>query len=290
LSSDPATCIIKVWPINDPPTIVKGATTIVGEYYTKSGSGANTADWVAIKADPDKTKFEIYDDLSADIKKLDATPLLESSAGSDNKNSPINNKTTNQAVYRIDRLRTEVQDIDFFFEYHLIMNATLIHAQWIPALMPIGYPCWFLGPLVVNCDDEITRLNNFLLVGGFPILMDADADEAVGIFILNDTGNIDKWNRPLATGFTIVFYRPKKHEDLGTPIAAIVILPVIAAVTAASILAAWILLGQRAQDYAGAGFEALMVTQGGGGNCSPLYDAQGLEVTSALYQGHGGGH
>jgi len=287
LSSDPETCLVKVWPINDPPTVVKHATTIVGEYYTKTGRGK----YESVKADADKTKFNIYDDKSDNERTLEAVPLLESSKGSDNKNAPTRDKDRKDKVYRVDRVRTAVQDIDFFFEYYLTLNATLIHAIWIPSLMPKDHPCWFTGPLIVNCEEEITRLNAFLTVGGFPVLLDEDTKTALGIFILNDTGNVDKWDRPLASGFTIEFFKPDEDDDLKTPIAAIVILPVIAAITAASIACAWILLGQRAQDYAGAGFEAMMVSSGGGGNASPLYDAQGLECTNALYgEGHGGGH
>jgi len=193
-------------------------------------------------------------------------------------------------VYRVDRVRTSVQDIDFFFEYHLILNATLIHAVWVPSLMPPVHPCWFKGPLQVHCDDEIRALNVFLLSGGFPVLLDEDTESALGIFILNDTGSIDKWDRPLASGFVIEFFKPDELLILAAPIAALVILPVIAAVTAAAIAAAWILLGSRATEYAGAGFESMMVSHAAGGNASPLYDAKGLEVQSALYdQNHGGG-
>jgi len=288
LPSQPETCLVRVWPINDPPTIVKGATTITGEYYEKNGE-----QWVPVQdATSDKTKFNIYDEKSADQRELNGVPLIESDPGSAVSKDEDKEKKKNEGenVIRIDRLRTEVQDIDFFFQYHLILNATLIHAVWVPALMPPAHPCWFQdgpdhAPLQVNCDDEIRALNVFLLVGGFPILLDEDASSGLGIFLLNDTGSIDKWDRPLASGFTIEFFPPEEVEVLVTPIAALVILPVIAAVSAAAIAAGWFLLGNRAQQYAGAGFEAMMVSNASGGNASPLYDAKGLEVTSALYQG-----
>jgi len=109
------------------------------------------------------------------------------------------------------------------------------------------------------------------------------------VFLLNDTGSIDKWDRPLASGFLVEFYVPPAVEVLATPIAAIVVLPVIAAVTAASIAAAWLLLGSRAEQYVGASFDAFAADMGTGGNTSPLYDAKGLDVESPLYNGGQGG-
>jgi len=287
LSSDPETCLVKVWPINDPPTVVKGATTITGEYYTKATNGT----YVPFPdADKDHTKFNVYDDKAADERQLEAQVIDTSDGTISTKSQQIlKDGSKNSKVYRIDRLRTSVQDIDFFFEYHLILNASLIHATWVPSLMTANHPCWFHGPLQVNCDAEIRALNVFLLSGGFPVLLDDDVDSGLGIFILNDTGSIDKWDRPLASGFVIEFFRPETLTVLAAPIAALVILPVIAAVTAASIAAAWILLGSRAEAYAGAGFESMMVSNSAGGNASPLYDAKGLECESALYnEGHGG--
>jgi len=76
-----------------------------------------------------------------------------------------------------------------------------------------------------------------------------------------------------------VIFKPEDPEVLVTPVAAIVILPVIAAATAAAIAAAWFALGQRATEYAGAGFDAFAVQTASGGSISPLYDDQGLDVS-----------
>jgi len=135
----------------------------------------------------------------------------------------------------------------------------------------------------VVCWEELNIVNSWLLQVGLALTIDTGAESATGLFILDDKGSIDWLDRPLATGFTIEFFRPEDDDELAAPIAAIVILPVIAAATAAAIAAAWIALGQRAQDYAGASFDAFAVTTGTGGHASPLYDAQGLEVQSALY-------
>jgi len=146
-------------------------------------------------------------------------------------------------------------------------------------------PCVFIGDSSVWCRQTITHLNTFLLTVGLPLTLTSHTSDSVGIFLINDEGNIDKWSRPLRGGFTIEFIPPEPVTGLAVPIAAIVVLPVIAAVTAAAIAAAWLVLGQRAQEYVGASFDAFAVSPEGGCNASPLYDAKGLECTSALYQG-----
>jgi hypothetical protein len=280
LSSDPETCIVKVWPINDEPTIVAGASTIIGEYYGVKADGTYTE----AKPYTDLTEFTIYDE-QAEAERESGGTVIDEQEGSVNPSVAEQDPENKEKVIRIDRLRTQVQDIDFFFQYWLRINATLIHAIWVESLMALDSPCIYKGPQMIYCAEEITILNAFLKGPGLPILVDEEAEHAVGIFLLNDTGNIDKWDRPLASGFIIDLTKPVGAEVYAAPIAALVILPVIAAVTAAAIAAAWFLLGNRASNYAAAGFDSFAVSSAGGGNASPLYDAKGLEVQSALYAG-----
>jgi len=191
------------------------------------------------------------------------------------------------------RLRTAVQDRDFFFGYNLNITGHIIHGVFVPQLSeakngvnkraPVKPPCSFDGLYTVDCRAEVNVLNSWLSNIGFAVSVDDNADSAITLFIINDTGSIDWLDRPLAAGFVVEFFKPLPVPILAAPIAALVILPVIAAATAAALAAAWIVLGQRAQDYAGASFDKFEVSQGIGGHSSPLYDDLGLEVTSALY-------
>lgn len=305
LFSSPKAVLVHVRPINDAPTIVKGATNIRLEYYndnreaektknnTKSDKtkratelknpGENADDFTLVEASLNDVSFEVHADKAVDERILAGT-VMES-----HKASTMHPKPTNPdeslplvAVYR---LTTQVQDIDFFFQYKLMMEASLIHCSFVPQLVALGAPCTFPNEFSASCEREIRGFNNFLSTQGFAIVLDEGAESGIGLFMLNDTGSVDKLNRPLASGFTIVIMAQDEPEELTAPIAAIVILPVIAAATGASIAAAWILLGQRAQDYATASFDAFTLSAAGTGTQSPLYNAQGREVSSPLYTG-----
>jgi len=286
---------VRVWPINDAPTIVKGSTSIKREYYDtgiakkpdpKRAVIDSAEEWTLVTASPEEVAYTIHDARAAKEKDLPGV-LLEKKG--DPKGTiptlPEQAANTKNEVVTIYRLRTKLQDIDFFFQYSLNMTASLIHAVWVPALFAPNRPCEFNGLHTVICYQEILKLNDYLSISGLPILIDDDSDSAIGLFLLDDTGNIDKWQRPLLSGFTIEFWKGEDIEEVVVPIAAVVILPVIAAATAAAVAAAWFTLGNRARDYAGASFDAFAVTNQAGGNVSPLYDPKGLEVNSALYAG-----
>jgi len=300
----------RVLPIDDPPTMVVSATTMVVEYYTCTKaavcslgqSGQETVTF-GIYADPPTTAGGLP---ASSITKRQST-LVYSVSGSSASNPPSCTTTNNcDHVIRVDRLRTEVADIDFRFGYHLMVNMSLIRATLALHLIDFTTaPCYPTGDYQLNCWAEITHLNAFLSGPGIPFMIDdgqntnglqqkrqtstsstTTASAGIAVILVNDTGNIDKWDRWLASGYVIEWVLPVPPVVTSAPIAAVVILPVIAAVTAAAIAAAWILLGQRAQDYAGASFDAFSASTTGGGNASPLYDAKGLEVQSALYNGN----
>jgi len=293
LSSEPETCKVKVWPINDAPTIVAETASVHGIYYYIRKNG----DFVRAPQSDDQTKFEIHDDKASNQRELEGK-TIKSEEGSGSFFPIEENPDPNNKLVIVEQLKFKVQDIDFFFGLPLQINATLLKGTFPKFLMEnhvkrdvkrvaSTHPCSFKGDWGIECVAEIVALNEWLFAIGMPILIDDDSPRAVGIFLLNDTGNIDKLDRPLASGFTIVFYKPGDEEVLVTPIAALVILPVIAAVTAASIAAAWLLLGNRAQQYVGASFDAMAADMGSGGQVSPLYDAKGLDVQSSLYSGTG---
>lgn len=286
LSSLPRTCIIHVRPINDDPSVVKGATAITVEYYNVDvdTTGAEPVETYTLVAyTGENSPFVIYDDDAVEGRELEGT-VIEESKGTPNPVVP-ENPDPSKPLVDVHRLRTKVQDIDFFFQYSLKLDTTLIHANFIPSLVRQDAPCNFPYDFSMSCEAEITALNAFLSIDGLPIRIDEGAESGIGLFLLNDTGNVDKLDRPAAAGFTIAFYRSEQDEALGAPIAAVVILPVIAAATAAAIAAAWILLGQRAQAYAGASFDAFAVVSNTGGTKSPLYDDLGKDVTSPIYAG-----
>jgi hypothetical protein len=298
LPSYPANFKLRVRPINDYPTVVAGATSAGVEYYKKELSGREIT-YTPIDHQGDTASFTITERNSQEFRDIGGEVLGDregtATAATQQELEEGNNLQPGelQVAYR---LRTKVQDRDFFFGYHLNMSAALIHGFWIPSLGNNGNSatkrneqgdelsiCKFTSSSIFTCRAEINDLNAYLLNVGLVLAVDDDSESAVGLFLLNDTGSIDWLDRPLAGGFIIEFFKPDEDEVLAAPIAAVVILPVIAAATAAAIAAAWIALGQRASDYAGASFDAFAVSTGQGGNASPLYDAKGLEVTSALY-------
>jgi hypothetical protein len=291
---------LRVRPINDLPSVVEGKTSVAVEYYERVGRD----NYKQIEHDGESASFKVTEHESVEFRDSGGE-VIQQAKGSVSAQTATTLETDNglQAgdIVTVYRLRTSVQDRDFFFNYWLNMTGHVIHGQWVPTLSELhgngpnkrdveqNNACTFIGLYTVTCYEEVNVLNSWLINVGLALIIDDGADSAVGLFILNDEGSIDWLDRPLASGFTIEFYRPKDDDELVAPIAAIVILPVIAAATAAAIAAAWIALGQRAQDYAGASFDAFAVSTGQGGHSSPLYDAQGLEVTSALYANpHGG--
>lgn len=280
LPSQVETLLVIVLPINDAPSIVKGATTVRTEFYeVAKGGGA----WTLASLAPKETDFEVHvdDEKAKEEKKLEGA-LLDKKTGSPSTPSDVKDKIKSGDLVPVQRLRTQLQDIDFYFEYSLKVKASLIRAQWVDELIADDAPCDVTSEYGLECEDEITGLNNFLSNQGLPILVDSEVKSAVALFLLDDMGNVDKLNRPLSSGFTIVFLM-NEDDDLTVPLAAVVILPVVAAVTAASIAAAWIMLGSKAQAYAGASFDAFAVSSVGTGTQSPLYNDDGRVINSPLY-------
>jgi len=267
--------------------------------------GQNTAgDLRPVATKGESASWVIHDEHAAAELKLKGS-LLDSHTGTESvdKSTVTDKLKKDEQLVTVYQVRTKIQDIDFYFGYNLNITANLIRATFLPqannkttasgkrggAVIVTETPCVFTGDKTVVCVAEITHINHFLTDVGLPIVVSKGATDAVGLFLIGDHGSIDKWNRPLEGGFTIVLIPPSEPAGLAVPIAALVILPVIAAVTAAAIAAAWILLGQRAQDYAGASFDAFSVASEGGGSVSPLYDSRGLEVHSSIYAGANGG-
>jgi len=303
----------RVLPIDDPPEIVLSQTVFNVEYYTCTSDEVCTL----AQSGQESVAFDIYADPPTTVGGLPASSitkrqstLVYSQTGSSSSSPPAcNSKNHCNHVIRVDRLRTQLSDIDFRFGYNLMLNVSLIRATFALRLFDFGVaPCYPTGDYQMNCWAEITHLNAYLSGPGLPMLIDdgqntdglqneaakraapppsnTQSSGGIAVVLVNDTGNIDKWDRWLASGYVIEWFLPVPPVATSAPIAAVVILPVIAAVTAAAIAAAWILLGQRAQDYAGASFDAFSASTTGGGNCSPLYDSKGLEVQSALYGGN----
>jgi hypothetical protein len=303
IGSIPGTFHISIRPINDIPSIVASATSVAVEYYEQR---AGTAE-VLTRVKPsgragESASFTISDALAEGSRLLQGKSIIAKSEGTQQSAPPEIEGVDPENLVIVYRLKTKLQDIDFFFEKSLNLTAHLLSAEFVrtdfewdvkepatpttkrAAFIPEQYgPCTYYTPFDINCQIDIVSLNAWLQLAGFPIKLDDGVESAVALFLLGDLGNVDYLDRPLFTGFTIEFYKPE--EELATPIAAVVILPVIAAATAAAIAAAWILLGQRASDYAGASFDAFAVTTATNGHRSPLYDDKGREVNSPLYTG-----
>jgi len=297
---------LTVRPINDPPTIVLQSTSVHVEYYKHDDTKQNSP-WVRIEhSGSDTASFSLKEKDPAEYRDRGGQVLDEKKDGSQKSDTATTLQTDNNLkqgeLKTVYRLRTTIQDRDFFFGYDINVTGSLINGQWIPALAKANSGnnkrfkqdpnkiCAFDGLYTVNCRAEINDLDEWMTTVGFPLVIDAGSDLAIGLFILNDTGSIDWLGRPLATGFVIEFYPPKKPAVLAAPIAAVVILPVIAAATAAAIAAAWIVLGKRATEYAGAGFDQFDVVGSQGATRSPLYDDGGLDVTSGIYHDPHGAH
>jgi hypothetical protein len=277
---------------------VAGSTSVVVEYYTIDTALDGTTTYTQLDYSGESATYAITEVNTDAEHRLQGVPIVASDGSQ--KASTVTDLATStgvdpSAIHTVYRLRTEVQDAyDFYFGYSLNISAAIIHGEFIPELMinpqkRVDYSggCIFYGGLSLTCEADITVLNAYLRTIGFAVTIDHGADSAVVLVLLNDTGNIDWLDRPLAAGFSVQFFAPAPDDQLLAPIAAVVILPIIAAATAAAIAAAWLFLGQRASEYAGAQFDAFAVTTGAGGNTSPLYDAKGLEVTSALYDERG---
>jgi hypothetical protein len=291
---------LRVRPINDLPSVVAGKTSVSLEYYEKQAGGALKE--ITCDCDKDTPSFTVIEHESRELRDSGGK-TIKNQEGTVTTTATTAVETENKLdpgdLVLVYRLRTAVQDRDFFFGYSLNMTGHIIHGRWVPELSDNdrnndiskrdenNRACTFVGLYTVICYEEVNVLNSWLTTIGLALIIDDGAESATGVFLLDDKGSVDWLHRPLATGFTIEFFRPNDDDELAAPIAAIVILPVIAAATAAAIAAAWIALGQRAQDYAGASFDAFAVSTGSGGHASPLYDAQGLDCTSAIYAGDG---
>jgi hypothetical protein len=286
---------LRVRPINDLPSVVAGKTSVGLEYYEKVADGLRA---ITCECAEDTPSFKVIEHESRELRETGGETIKDQE-GTASTSGTAAIETENDIdpgdLVLVYRLRTAVQDRDFFFNYYLNMTGHMIHGRWVEELSDESSDndatkratraCTFVGLYTVICYEEVNILNSWLTTIGLALIIDDGAESATGVFLLDDKGSIDWLKRPLATGFTIEFFRPKDDDELVAPIAAIVILPVIAAATAAAIAAAWIALGQRAQDYAGASFDAFAVSTGSGGHASPLYDAQGLDCTSAIYAG-----
>jgi len=291
-----------IHPINDYPSVVRGETLVLVEYY-----GLDKGALRAVASNGESATWEIHDEQAAALLELDGT-LVDEHKGTESSDKADTNALLNEGeeLVTVYRMRTKIQDVDFFFGYNLNITGHFIRATFVPDVYDVSRdlskrqqpeaeddlshwvyvpPCIFVGDRTVSCISDVSTVNEFLQNEGLPIVVAAGVSNAVGLFLIYDHGSIDKWDRPLEGGFTITLIPPSTPEGLVVPIAAAVILPVIAAATAAAIAAAWIALGQRAADYAGASFDAFGVQAAGGSSVSPLYDSRGLEVQSTLYTG-----
>jgi hypothetical protein len=314
LSSPPAMFPVTIRPINDYPSLVAGSASVRVEYYKNAG-GSDSEDpentdsgtpvpattgrrYIRIAADRAETaSYQIDDPRQVAERRLEGT-TLEKNVGTQAFEPPKPDDGSD--VVTIYRLRLRVQDIDFFFQRSLNVTTSYIGAginldvnsatTEAPADAPVAKRAaasvCVLEPYHLNCIADILTLNAEISTVGFPLQLEKGADSAVVLILIDDAGSVDWQDRPLAAGFSVTIFTPE--EPLGTPIAAVVILPVIAAATAAAIAAAWIALGQRAQDYAGKSFDAFAVVASTNGHQSPLYDDQGRAVVNPLFnQGAG---
>jgi hypothetical protein len=315
LSSPPAMFPVTIRPINDYPSLVGGSASVHVEYYknardsdsedpenTDSGTPVPATTgrrYIRIAADRAETaSYQIDDPRQVSERRLEGT-TLEKNVGTQAFEPPKPDDGSD--VITIYRLRLRVQDIDFFFEKSLNVTTSYIGAginldvnsatTEAPADAPVAKRAaasvCVLEPYHLNCIADILTLNAEISTVGFPLQLEKGADSAVVLILIDDAGSVDWQDRPLAAGFSVTIFTPE--EPLGTPIAAVVILPVIAAATAAAMAAAWIALGQRAQDYAGKSFDAFAVVASTNGHQSPLYDDQGRAVVNPLFGSGAGG-
>jgi len=303
-----STCPVNVLPINDPPSIVKSSTIIdLERYQCTNSTGSNgqvlNTTCALVSNIVGGTKFTIKDGNAVDPRVLEgediSTPRPQS-----NKKDP-QSQVGDENLLLVNRLRTIVQDIDFFFGDELVITGELYNAHFVePSLLDQHYQHYGVtctnshkiqnGQVVssnifVQCKGIITELNNYLSVTGLPIVIDNQRKKrdvqtqytsGFGLFVIGDEGNIDKWQRPLQTTFTIEFYSPVPLAGAPVPIAVIALLPIVVAAVSALVAAAWLLLGSRAAEVVTQNFDAFATVQAGCGNISPVYDDQGFHAVN----------
>jgi len=283
---------VRVWPVNDAPSIVRDRTFVDLERYNKENDEEG---YQLVGTALSSVEFTVYAGHAEDERELEGEVLSERDriiVERNRQKSPELSRDLNSTESLIYRVRTQVQDIDFFFSHSLILTGRLINAEWVdPTLLARAYKedstkgvsCDFTRT-EMNCTGVIGPLNFFLATIGFPFILDENATVGYGLFTLNDLGNVDIYDRPLETNFTIAFQAPSENE-IGVPIAAVAVLPIVAAVSAASIAAAWILFGKKAAAAVGTNFDAFTCSNDASAHASPLYSANGREHNSPLYAG-----
>lgn len=295
LSSNVETVVIVVRPINDPPSIVKASTHFDLEKYEILAPDS----YSYFSTGLDGTPFAINDGNSVPERVLEGKlvePRIEMANTGQREFGSTGEgyKDENEKLLLVHRLRTQVQDADFFFEKSLSISLHLFNAHFIkPELIARktrasasdqAPGCTLKGDYEMNCTAVITPLNFWLMTVGFPVVLNDDAGSGFMLVVLSDNGNIDKENRELTTSFTIQFAVPQPEEEY--PVGIIVALPIIFGASAAAAAAAWLAFGSRAAEAAASNFDAFTVSAAGTGHASPLYVDENTENVSPLYFGH----
>lgn len=294
LYSATQTLYLEVLPINDPPSVIVTETAVNLERYTFT-NGIYTLQSVAA----DGTKFTLHDGDAVDAFVIEGAPITKgASLVANQKASQVSvGEANDNSLVLVNRLLTQIQDVDFYFGYNLTISGVLFNAVFLnPNQLAItsstssqvncsnpgtGTTAYF------NCTGIIGPLNDYIGLVGFPMVITAGAASGFGVFTVDDNGNIDKWYRPLSTSFTIQFFTPVAHATTTFPAAAIALIPVIAALSALVAAGAWIMFGNQAAAVASSNFDSFTVVASGGQSLSPIYDDQNMTNQNPLAHGHG---
>jgi len=237
--SEQESALVTFWPVNDPPSIVKTKTRIDIEKY--SFHNATDGGYYLIGTALGGVNFTIYDDLAVDERTLEGENVYSDSQRTrlQQEATPTIVQNLNSSEVLIYRVRTQVQDVDFYFGHTLGIYGRIINGFWVnpndlvrTIIQSAGVDCNITSN-ELNCTGIIGPFNIWLTNVGFPFVFLNESTTGYGLFTLYDFGNIDRWDRPLETNFTIAWYAPPPDNSYSVPIAAIAILPIVAAATAA---------------------------------------------------------
>jgi len=302
LYSVPQTVSLTVRPINDACNYVKGRTRCdTVRCVVKSNTECLIED-----IERGGTAWKINDRDGGDFhptqSDFENNKLTFSDTSSSGQSQSRNNDNQDNRLV-VNQCTLQVYDIDFVFGHALAVNITSFNGYQIANTMMItnadttisakrastivandlANPEISSANTFVRFEGDISALNTYLQSTGFYLTIVPGSASAFVVITISDLGNVDFYNRPLTTTFTMQIFPPVPLPPAAVPIAIIAILPIIAAAAALILAAAWLTLGKSANAMVANNFDAFAAESCGAGNISPLYDAQGQDLKSPLY-------
>jgi hypothetical protein len=317
--SPQGTCLINILPINDFPSIIKESTwcdLVRYQHYNKDKSDSGKEGcYRQVSFHAKGTQITVKDGDAAYQKALQGVTIQTKNTPSTGKSTRAVATEDDDKLLLINKCQTRLQDIDFTFGYTLNITGLLFKATFRDSDSIVDCDTGLslttayvakkrqdggrtLTPVTKSQENpktgktdasrmsysgDVNALNEFLAAVSFLIVIDAGQVGGFGLFKIHDYGNIDKWNRPLSTTFTIEFSAPIPLGAGAVPIAVIALLPIVAAAVSAIAAAAWLLLGSRAADAVTENFDAFAPTQAGQGNVSPCYNDHGWHAENPIH-------